>query len=112
MNNEWLKGVKPGDVITAEMLNRMTKAINANTRAVSGPKQKTNLDAAAQPGVGTSGGAAIGDEVFTAGPADITSTTVNITDDAGDIVPVERVDNIVFTETTSGRTMTLSITYV
>lgn len=111
MNNEWLKGIKVGDVITAEMLNRMTKAINANTRAVSGPRQKTNLDAAAAPGVNTGGGGSIGNEAFAAGPSDITSTTVTLTDDNGDTVDIERVDEIVFTESTSGRTMTLTITY-
>lgn len=104
-----LQGIKPGDVITASWLNEVKDAINRNTKAVAGPREVLQ---SAEELTTTSGGSSIGDETFTAGPADITSTVVTITDDGGNDHDIERIDTIVFTETTSGRQMTLQISYV
>ena len=107
--HELLKGIKPGDVITAEWLTKITRVINANTRAINSPSQK---DLPAGTGDTDSGeSAGVSDEYFEAGSSDITSTTVTITDDGGNDHDIERIDTIVFTETTTGRTMTLDITY-
>lgn len=103
--HEMVKPLKRGDPLTAKRLNRIVESVNANTDAIKSPRQK-DIEA------GSSGGSDIGDESFTAGPSDITSTTVTITDDAGNDHDIERIDTIVLTETTSGRTMTLTITYV
>lgn len=105
-NHRILEGIKAGDVITATWLNQVKTALNANTRAINGPKRK--ISATEQNNEGVS---AIADESFSAGSTDITSTTVTITDSNGDTHDIERIDEIVFTEDTSGRTMTLSITY-
>lgn len=107
--HDLLQGIKPGQIITADWLNKVKNAINANTQAIKTPYQK---DLPAGTGDEGSGEAtAVGDESFSAGASDITSTTVTITDDGGNDHDIERIDTIVFTEDTTGRKMTLDITY-
>ena len=101
-NKELLKSINVGDVITADLLNKITAAINRNTQGFAGPRQiETSAD--------TQFGGTIGNEVFDSTSG--TETTVTITDSNGDTHDIERVDTIVLTEQTSGRTMTLNITY-
>ena len=107
MNTEWLKRINVGDTITASLLNKITSAINANTRAVKTPRQIDESDDTFSSG-GSSGGS-IGDEIFDSVSG--TETTVTATDSNGDTVDIERVDIIEFQEQASGRTMTLNITY-
>jgi len=108
MNAQKILGrIKPGDVLTAELINQITAAVNANTKAIPTPKTVENYISETDPGAPSN----IGNESFSAGPSDITSTTVTITDDNGDDHDIERIDEIVFTESTTGRTLTLSITY-
>ncbi len=101
-NKAVLPKLKVGDVITARLLNEISTAVNANTAAVRAPAQIIEEDPGTEEAV-------IGDEVFQSTSG--TETTVTITDSNGDTSEIERVDTIVFTETTSGRTMSLSITY-
>ena len=101
-NKELLRRINVGDVITAELLNKITVAINRNTQGYAGARQiETSAD--------TEFDSSVGNEVFDSTSG--TETTVTITDDAGNDHTIERVDSIVFTEQTSGRTMTLNITY-
>lgn len=110
-NKEILKSIKVGDVITADLLNRITSAINRNTKAVHTPREvqpktRSNSDYA-DPSI--PGGGPIGDEVFNS--TSVTETTVIATDSGGDTTNIERVDQVVLEETTTGRTITLNITY-
>lgn len=102
-NTEWLKNIRVGDPITAEFLNMITQAVNRNTQAVRNPRQINDPDDENQ------GGTNIGNEVFNS--TSVTETTVTHTDSGGDTVDVERVDSIVLQEATTGRTITLNITY-
>ena len=100
-NNDILRGIRVGDEITAEFLNRITAAINRNTVAVKGPVQKQ--DGGAGDGVTNS--------YWSAAAGDITDETVVLTDSNGDTANVERITQIVFTNDATGETMTLSIAY-
>ena len=100
-NNRVLAGIKVGDPITADFLNRISEAINLNSQAVSGPTQKTLAETAVDPG-GT---------VWNAAATDITDETVTLTDSNGDTSDIERITTIVFTNAVGGETMTLNITY-
>ena len=104
-NSEVLKGVKVGDVITADWLNKVAAAINKNSSAIKAPTQK-DID------LGSSGGGdSIGDETFSASSGNITTSTVTITDSSGNTHDIDRITQIVFTEDATGRSMTLNITY-
>ncbi len=105
-NHDVLRGVKPGDVVTAEWLSRVATAINANTKAVQSPREVLQP---AEETNETTDTESIGNEVFDSTSG--TETTITITDDNGDDHDIERVDSVVFTEQTSGRTMTLNLTY-
>ena len=98
--------IKVGDVITARLLNDITYAINANTKAISAPKEVLQKGEVLQ---SSESSGTIGNEVFDSTSG--TETTVTATDSNGDTVDIERIDTIVFTEQTSGRTITLNITY-
>ena len=107
-NQNLLDRIRVGQVITAELLNDISGAINDNTVALAGPRtvedgsEGINSDA-------DGGETQLGDEVFDSTSG--TETTVTITDSNSDTHDIERVDTIVFTEQTSGRTITLNITY-
>lgn len=103
-NIKILKGIKKGDVITAEYVTAIAEAINANTRAIATPRQLDDGDE-----IGVSGQTSVGDEVFDSVSG--TETTVTITDSNGDTHDIERVDTIKFQEQGSGRFLTLNITY-
>lgn len=100
-NTNVLQGIKVGDTITADFLNRITQAINHNTKAVSAPTQKTET--------GNENGTT--DSYWSAGASDITDETVEITDSNGDTHDIERITEIVFTNDETGETMTLQIAY-
>jgi len=101
-NHEILQGIKVGDTITADFLNRLAMAINRNSQAVAAPSQVIEP---AAPGNGEPGSS------WSAGASDITDETVELTDSNGDTVGVERITVIVFTNDATGETMTLNIAY-
>jgi len=107
MNNEWLARVRVGDFITAELLNNIQKAVNANTRAIRGPKSKTNLDEIYK-STGTSGsGGGLSDLSFT--EISRAETTVVITDSNLDTHNIDQIDQVVL-QNASGDTLTLNFT--
>lgn len=106
MTRDILKDIRPGDIITAKKLNDIQRAINENTKAIAGPREvlqpaeeleNTSLN--------------LVNEVYTVGAADITSTTVTITDSNGDTHDIERIDSFTATESTTGKTVSYSFTY-
>ena len=103
-NNDVLRGIRVGDTITADFLNRVTRAVNRNTQAVAAPSQKEVIESALDSGNVT-------DSVWSAGAANITDETVQVTDSNGDTHNIERITSITFTNDETGETMTLNITY-
>ena len=103
-NNNVLQGIRVGQTITADFLNRMRDAINTNTAAVNAPTQKDVFESPLDPGGAT-------DSVWNAGAADITDATVTLTDSNGDTTDIEQITTIVFTNSQTGARMTLNITY-
>lgn len=103
-NNDVLKGIRVGDTITADFLNRLTMAINRNTVAVAAPSQKVEAG-------GSGEGATDNNSSWSAGAANITDETVEVTDSNSDTHDIERITQIVFTNDATGETMTLNITY-
>lgn len=101
-NNEVLKGIRPGDTITADWLSRVAAAINRNTQAVAAPSQKIEAGGL---------GEGVTDSSWSAGASDITDETVEVTDSNGDTHDIERITVIVFTNDATGETMTLNIAY-
>ena len=104
-NHEILIDTKRGQIITAKKMTRISRAINANTSAIQTPREVLQPNDITEE---TEGGG-VGNETFNSTSG--TETTVTATDSAGDTLDVERVDTVVFTESTSGRTMTLNLTY-
>ncbi len=108
-NHEILKGVKPGDVITSAWLSSVATAINANAQAIRSPREVLQPAEDTNESTSSGSGSSVGNEVFNSTSG--TETTVTVTDSNGDTSDIERVDTVVFTESTSGRTMTLNLTY-
>jgi len=100
-NNTILSRINIGQIITADLLNGITKAVNENAKAITGPKQKTSSQADPL----TSGAA---NEVFS---STVTESDITATDSNGDTTTLKRVDVVTCTEDTTGRTMTINITY-
>lgn len=100
-NNNVLNRVNVGDTITASLFNDITTAINSNTQAIAAPRQKDSSEE-------LTATASVEDEVFS---CTVTESTQTATDSGGDTVDIERVDTVSCVETTTGRTMTLNITY-
>lgn len=92
-----LRFLKVGDVITADLLNAITTAVQANQGAIKSPTQK---DIA----TGSSGG---GNLDFT--ETSRTQTTVTVTDSGGATHDIEQIDQVVL-ENSSGDVMTLNFT--
>lgn len=107
------KQVRPtqkGKIITASNQREFAEAINANTKAIRGPReiqQKAEELGAIETNPDES--PVIGNEVFDS--TSITEQTVTGTDSNGDTIPLERTTQIVLQEQTSGRTMTWNITW-
>lgn len=101
-NHDTVSETKKGEIITARRQTEMARAINANTTARKRPTQKDIPS-------GSPGGEPLGDEVFNT--VSSTEESVITTDSNGDTVTTQRFTQIVLTETTSGRTMTLNISY-
>jgi hypothetical protein len=101
-----LLNIKKGQSITAAYLNNTTRVVNAGNRAIRAPIEVLQSDEEIRSG---GGGSSIGDEIFNS--TSVTESTQTATDSGGDTVPLERVDTIVFTEQTTGRTVTMNITY-
>jgi hypothetical protein len=106
-NHVVLKDISPGDGITAQYLTKTTRAVNEMSRAIRAPREVL------QPleeltGNQSSEGETVGDETFA---CTVTESTQTVTDSNGDTIDIERVDTVTCTESTSGRTMTLNITY-
>lgn len=104
-NHEKLKDIDAGDAITAKYLNKTTRAINENTLAIHPPREVLQPLEDIQAG----GGGGLVSEVFS---GEVTESDQVSTDSNGDTTTLKRVDTIVCTETTTGRTMTINITYV
>lgn len=95
--------IEKGQPITAQRLNRMGAAINSNTSAVARPSQKD---------IPVGGSAeALADETFSATASDITTENAVVTDSNGDTHTNTRITQIVLTEDSTGRVMTLNIAY-
>lgn len=110
--HQLLEGIKPGQVIKAEWLNRITEALNANTRAIQAPKEKDLPAGSGDEDTAPEETATIGNEVFNATISEASdTTTVTITDDGGNDHDIQRVDTFEAVETTTGRTMTFNLTY-
>lgn len=106
---QFIPETKKGQVITARKLTDIATAINTNTRAIRNPREVAQR---AEELTGTAGsGGTLTDESFSATATDITSQTVTITDSNGDTHDIERITQIVFSESITGREMTLNITY-
>jgi hypothetical protein len=91
-----IRRIRIGDPITAEYLNAITRVLNQNNRAIHGPKQvAAGGDAAA---------AGLLNLNFT--ETSRTETTTPFTDDAGDVVNIDVVDTVTFTNET-GEILTL-----
>lgn len=103
-----LQGIKPGQVITADWLNKITAAVNENTRQVKRPGQ---ISKKTGDGSAATGGGGVGNETMKAYADEITTETVQLTDSNGDTVSVDRITQIAFTENSTGRTFTLQIDY-
>lgn len=103
-NNNVLQGIRPGQTITADWLSRVAQAVNRNSFAVSAPAQKTIVESPLDSGNVTNSS-------WSAGAANITDETVEITDSNSDTHDIERITKIVFTNDDTGETMTLNITY-
>jgi hypothetical protein len=97
-----LKGVKVGDRITARLLNGITDAINKNTNSIAAPRTKKNNNSTEVEAAGLTD--------LTFNSTSVTESTQTATDSNGDTVDIERVDSIVF-ENSSGNVLTLNITY-
>lgn len=97
-----IRSIKVGDVITADHLNSIARAINNNTRAIATPRQKFAEDETLK---GESGG--LTDLTFT--EISRTQTTVQITDSNGDTHDIEQIDQVVL-ENASGDVLTLNFT--
>lgn len=108
MTRPILKDTNKGEIITARKLTSITRAINENTKAIPGPKEILQAAEELQPPTSGSG-AAVGNEVFNTTSS--TEGSVVSTDSNGDTTTVNRFTQIVMTEATSGRTLTLNITY-
>ena len=107
-NHDMLDDINSGDSITAEYLRRTTRALNANTRAIRAPREVLQVSEELQQSSGGATTEVLGNEVFS---STVTESDQIVTDNAGDELTLKRVDTIVCTETTTGRTMTINITY-
>ena len=103
-NHEKLQDIGAGEQITAKYLTKTTRAVNENSRAIRAPREVLQVAEDLQ----NSGGGGFANEVFSGA---VTESTQTATDSNGDTIDLKRVDTIVCTETTTGRTMTLNITY-
>jgi hypothetical protein len=103
-NHEVLKDIAPGTEITAKYLTKTTRAVNEMTRAIRSPREVLQPSEELQ----TPAGEDLGNEIFA---CTVTESTITATDSDGDTIDIERVDTVTCTESTSGRTMTLNITY-
>lgn len=105
-----LKDIRPGEVITANWLNKITRAVNENSRQVRTPAQKsTSKTGDFSKSAGGAGGP--GDETLKAYADEITTETVTLTDSAGHTTDVDRITQISFRETTTDRVFVLQIDY-
>lgn len=112
-NKALIRSLQKGDIITAQHLNGIASAININTRAISAPKEVLQATERLTGDIAdpSDESSAENDEVFSATATDITTENNVVTDNAGNTHTNTRITQIVLTETTTGRTMTLNITY-
>jgi hypothetical protein len=94
---EIVRKIRIGDAITAEYLNAITRIINENSRAVHAPRQ-------AKSGAGADAAGGLLNLDFT--ETSRTETTTPFTDDNGDVVNIDVVDTVTFTNET-GEILTL-----
>jgi len=90
-----------GQVITADYLNQHAQAINANTRAVSAPRQRQRTLAGTGQDLGNSGTV---DFEFT--ETSRTTSPRTLTDSNGETVVIDVIDSVSF-ENSAGFVMTL-----
>jgi len=103
-NSEVLKGIAPGQVITAEWLNKVMRAVNRNTGAYRQPRTNKTAENALV-GAVSSGG--LTDLTFT--ETQRTETTSTITDTNGDTHDVSVIDQVVMSNA-NGDVLTLNFT--
>jgi hypothetical protein len=97
-----LRNVKIGDRITSKLFNAITDAINKNTNSIAAPRNFTKNNSTEVEASGLTD--------LTFNSTSVTESTQTATDSNGDTVDIERVDSIVF-ENSSGNVLTLNITY-
>jgi len=98
-NTRVIRPIRKGELITAQYLTRISAAINANTRFLSGPKQQNALDETEDANTNS------GDFNFT--ETNRTSSAVTVTDSNGDTHSIEQIDSVTLTNS-SGQTLTLT----
>lgn len=103
-NHEIITDISVDEIITADRLNRYGRGINQNAIAIKAPSETLQ----ANEDITGAESEIISDEVFA---CTVTESTQTVTDSNGDTLDLERVDSVSCTETTTGRTMTLNITY-
>jgi hypothetical protein len=100
-NEETIKEWSEGDPLTHQRLNNIVRPLNRAIKAFSAPKQINSTEPSAAPVAGKN-------EAF---DCTVTESTQTVTDSNGDTIDLERVDSVTCTESSTGRVMTLNITY-
>jgi hypothetical protein len=95
---EIVRKIRIGDAITAEYLNAITRILNENSRAVHAPRQ-------AKAGAGADAATGLQNLNFT--ETSRIATTTPFTDDNGDVVNINVMDTVTFTNEL-GEIMTLN----
>jgi len=103
-NYKHIASIRRGEVITARYLGSVAAAINANSKALSGPRQQYALE---ESETGASGGVQLVNLDFS--ETSRTSTTASIVDDNGDTIQIEQIDEVTL-ENSDGNTLILRFT--
>lgn len=98
-NQVQIRKIRRGQPITARYLNDMGAAINRNTIAISGPRNRNRESLA-----GAGGGTGLTDLLFT--ETSRSETTVTVTDSNGDTHNVNQIDTVELTNS-AGDVLTL-----
>jgi len=85
-NSQLIGRITRGDVISAQYLNNIGRAVNENSRALAGPKQQQALEQS------DAGGDTITDFNFT--EVSRSQTSKQVTDSNGDTHTIEQIDSV------------------
>ena len=102
-NVRTIRKIRRGQKITAQYLNAIGTAVNSNTEALGGPKQKRD------PEVSDGGGGGSSPLNLNFTETGRTNTTVEITDSNGDTHDIEQIDQVTLQNPT-GDILTLTFT--